>query len=235
MLEDAGLGGPPSKELQDLFKAARKEEPGARKKLFDLNAAKVKKAEDYCSTLESEVAALERKIGPAATSLLPKVIGSKEKAPLVRARALAVRKCHIEDALGDAPKTPAPAATKTKPALTAAAIGKAVIKTTTHPDAAIRQSAQAALATITNGAAIAARLGLTPEASTCTREEFDSLSPRQKVEFSRNGGRTSAEQKAAGTRPANIATVATLTRSQWSTLNPAEKMAFIKRGGRLTD
>jgi len=102
------------------------------------------------------------------------------------------------------------------------------------------QVLQAATDPRTNAAAIqglnqslAARLGLT-EQKVCTKAEFDSLSFRQKSEFSRNGGRISQEPKASVSAP--LPGAKSMSREQFRAHVPAIKQAaYFRDGGQITE
>jgi hypothetical protein len=204
------------------------------------HAAQVKA---FCDGLEKEVAALESKVSGQIKAMLPAAFsGAKPEDgnPKMRAAFLHNRRELLQKAIAAGPEPSAkvehaqpvaPAA-----ALTPAAIGKAVISTVTHPDPVIQKPASEALATISSAAAIAARLGLTPEPQGCTRAEFNALSPRQKSEFARNGGRIADEKSQAAIRPKDAGKCLSMSVRQFQdTLTPAEKMDFVRRGGKLTE
>jgi hypothetical protein len=131
----------------------------------------------------------------------------------------------LRDELTAAPAAKIPSALA---ALSAqAALGKEIVALGTHPSPAVSKPIMDGLQ-----ASLAARLGLEPAAPTCSRAEFDTLSPRQKSEFCKKGGRITPEPTAIV--PPITPGATTISRAQFHTLSAADKMAFCKSGGKIT-
>lgn len=122
---------------------------------------------------------------------------------------------------------PAPKAAAPKPA--AKVSGADILEAAVNPK--FNASAVAGLQQ-----SLAARLGIEEAGPTCTREEFQSLNPRQKMQFSKKGGRISEPRQEAAPVPVLSPGAKIATRAQFAKLNPRQKMDFIvKNKGTLVD
>lgn len=109
--------------------------------------------------------------------------------------------------------------------ITAKATPAQVLEAATNP--AARAAAVAGLQQ-----SVAARLGLA-EIKTCTRADFATLTPAQKSEFSKAGGRITTPEPIAPAKLAPGAKIA--TRAQFARLAHSDKLSFFRNGGQLKD
>jgi len=208
----AGLGPKASPQAKEISKSARE----------TVN----KQAKAFVEKLQADCAALESKVSPSVKAMLPTPFaGMNPDNHKMQAQYLHNRRELLKKAIA---ADPAPAAAKpaSSPApAPAAAIGRAIIHAAATGSPKLQKQIVAAVQ--------AAHEHL------MSRDQFNTLTPSQKMKFCKDGGKLfdTPKAKASPVPKSNWMPTPTpsMNRAAWNTLTSSQKMEFVKAGGKLTD